>query len=220
MNIAFKAGVFPFADAARLTGLKSSRVREWFVGRVSEPNRKPVFRSTYEPMEHVSAIGFLDLVEVYVAGHLRNFGVSLPTLRKVYSKLGKEFSTRHPFARNELLTDGKAVFVHGLDKSGETEIYDALTKQRAFPQLLSFFQRIDYDAVSALATRWRIAKGVVIDPTMSFGKPVLLESRIPTYLIAAEYHANNRNAERVAGWYAISSEEVLDAVKFESGLAA
>ena len=105
--------------------------------------------------------------------------------------------------------------------AGEEEIYDALSKQKAFPQIiLPFLRRIDYDQILALAKRWHIADGVVVDPGKSFGKPVLERLGIPTYVVAAEYAANGRNADRVADWYGLSADEVLAAVRFEAGLSA
>lgn len=221
MATIFGQGVYSFREAARLTGLKPRRVREWFTGRKSDPGRRPVFGSDFDPIGTDYAISFLDLVDVYVAGHLREHGVSMPTLRKVSARLGRDFGTPHPFARKELLTDGQAVFARGVDKAGEEEIYDALTKQKAFPKLiLPFLKQIDYQRVSSLAERWHIAEGVVVDPGKSFGKPVVERRCIPTYIVAAEYAANDRNAERVAGWYGLTSDEVMAAVRFESGPAA
>lgn len=217
----FGQGVYSFSEAARLTGLKPRRVREWFVGRKSDRDRLPVFRPDFDPIGTAYAISFLDLVDVYVAGHLREFGVSMPTVRKVHDRLRADFGTGHPFARKELLTDGQAVFVRGADAAGEEEIYDALTKQKAFPQLiLPFLKQIDYSRISSLAQRWHIDDGVVVDPGKSFGRPVLDRLFIPTYLVAAEYRANGRNADRVAGWYGLTPDEVMTAVRFEAGIAA
>jgi uncharacterized protein (DUF433 family) len=214
-------GVYSLRDAAKLTGLKPRRVREWFLGRKAEPDRSRVFQPDFEPIGTVHAISFLDLVDLYVAGHLREHGVSMPTVRKVYAKLRSDYNTPHPFARKELLTDGQSVFVRGIDKAGEEEIYDALTKQKVFPEIiLPFLRQIDYDRSSSLATRWHIATGVVVDPGKNFGRPVLERLCIPTYVIAAEYAANGRNLDRVAGWYNLTSDEVLAAVRFETGLAA
>ena len=39
-------GVYSFAEAAQLTGLKPARVREWFTIRPSRTNHKPIFRIT------------------------------------------------------------------------------------------------------------------------------------------------------------------------------
>jgi len=41
-------GVYNLPEAARLTGLRPQRVREWFHGRPKERSCKPVFRSEYE----------------------------------------------------------------------------------------------------------------------------------------------------------------------------
>src|SRR5262245_43621196 len=105
------SGVYSFREAATLTNLKTRRVQEWFTGRKSEPGRVPVFRPEYDPIGTTHAISFLDLIDVYVAGHLREHGVSFPTVRKVHTRLSEDFGTPHPFARKELLTDGQAVFV-------------------------------------------------------------------------------------------------------------
>jgi uncharacterized protein (DUF433 family) len=213
-------GVYTIPQAARLVGLSRRRVREWFLGRTTAPNRQPVFRSDYKPLSGAVAISFYDLVDVYVAGQLREFGVSLQTVRRVYDRLTRELKTPHPFCRQELLTDGEDVFVLGEDRAGEEEIYEALTKQKVFPEIiLPFLRQIDYDRVTILACRWRISEGVTVDPRICFGLPVVDEEGIPTYLLSAEYHANEKNADRVATWYKIRPETVLAAVSFEKRLA-
>ncbi len=208
-------GVFSFRDAARLIRLPSGRVRAWFSGRAN------VFETDHAAVEGQQAISFLDLIEVYVAGHLREHGVTLQHLRKVHGRLQTDWKTPHPFARRQLLTDGQAVFVRGLDRTGDEEIYEAFTKQKAFPKMiLPFLKRIDYSPVNDLAASWQIADGVVIDPGISFGKPVLRDCSIPTYILAAAYKANGSRAETVADWYEIAPRDVLRAVAFEDGLAA
>lgn len=217
-STALQSGVYTLSDAARLTGLPRSRVREWFRHRRTRTS-PPLFRSDYEPEKNSLAISFWDLIDVFVAGQLREHGVSLPTVRKVYARLTDDLGTPHPFCRKELLTDGKEVLVRGLDRHGEEEIYEALTRQKAFPKLiLPFLQRIDYDR--AMAARWRIADGVVVDPALSFGQPIVTGAGIPTYLLAAAYDANGQDAEVVAGWYGVTAEEVEAAVRFEAELAA
>jgi uncharacterized protein (DUF433 family) len=214
-------GVYTVTQAARLVGLTTRRVREWFRGRKSEPNRRPVFKSDYEPIDESFAISFYDLIDVYVAGQLREHGVSLPTVRRVYDRLGTRMKTEHPFCRQELLTDGEEVFIRGQDRTGEEEIYEVLTTQKVFPTIiLPFLKQIDYDRVTILASRWRIAQGVVVDPRICFGSPVVSEASIPTYLLDAEYHANGKNAGRVAAWYKIRPEAVVAAVSFEKQFAA
>ena len=213
--------MYTIPQAARLVGLPLRRVREWFKGRGSASNRQPVFQSDYQPIKGLFAISFYDLVDVYVAGQLREFGVSLQAVRRVYDRLARELKSPHPFCRQELLTDGEDVFVRGRDRTGEEEIYAVITKQRVFPEIIEpFLKQIDYDRVSILASRWRIQDGVVLDPRICFGSPVVSEENIPTYILNAEYHANKKDVDKVATWYKVRPETVLAAVSFESRLAA
>lgn len=214
-------GVYTFTEAARLTALKPARVREWFRGRAQGEVRRPVFSSDYEPVGGDHAISFLDLVDVYVAGQLREHGVSLRTVRRVYCRMAEDLQTQHPFGREELLTDGKVVIMRGLDSQGREELTEVLTRQGVFPQiLLPFLKRIDYEKVGLLAKRWRIADQVIVDPAICFGQPIIEALGMPTTILAAAFRANGRNAQLVADWYNVQPEHVLAAVRFEGSFAA
>jgi uncharacterized protein (DUF433 family) len=211
-------GVYEFSEAAKLTGLRLSRIREWF--RIRE-DRGPIFHSDYAPIDGKSSISFLDLIDVFVAGQLRTHGVSLQTLRKVYKKLSHDFDTTHPFSRKELLSDGKIVFTRGLNAKGKEEIQEALTNQLVFPDIiLPFLRKVDYDQVTSLALRWHIADQVVLDPEICFGTPIIEKTGIPTYILAAAYNANDKDEILVANWYKVKPLHVIAAVNFETRLAA
>ena len=79
-------GVYDLAEAAKLTGLRRARVKEWFQGRDAGPGAKPVFRSDYAAIDGDLAISFLDLVELFIAGQLREHGVSLQCIRRIHSR--------------------------------------------------------------------------------------------------------------------------------------
>ncbi|HEV3255670.1 MAG TPA: DUF433 domain-containing protein [Gemmataceae bacterium] len=214
-------GVYTFPEAAKLTKLKRARVWEWFRGRSSVSSRKPIFFGDYEPVGGDYAISFHDLIDLFVAGQLRDHGVSLQTLRRVYERMRIELKTTHPFCRKELLSDGRIVFMRGLDHEGQEELAEVLTRQRVFPQiLLPFLQKIDYDKATILARRWHIADLVVVDPAMCFGKPVVEPAGITTAVLADAYHANEEDAELVGDWYNIHPDYVLAAVTFEGSMAA
>jgi uncharacterized protein (DUF433 family) len=214
-------GVYSFREAARLTGLRLSRVSEWFRERGVRTRRKPIFSSDYEPIDGDYAISFLDLIDVYVGGQLRDHGVSLQTLRRVYDKMKQDLRTSHPFCRRELLSDGKTVFQRGLDQQGEEELMEVLTRQKVFPQiLLPFLKKIAYDELTRLAKKWRIDNMVVIDPAICFGKPIVEPVGITTAVLATAYHANGGDAELVADWYDVHSSHILAAVQFEKTIAA
>jgi uncharacterized protein (DUF433 family) len=214
-------GIYTLPEAARLTHLKSPRVREWFRGRSQVQSGSAVFRSDYNSVAGDNAISFFDLIDLFVVGQLRNHGVPLQTLRKVHVQLKKDLKTPHPFCRKEVLSDGKNVFTLGLDEQNKAEMVEVLTHQRVFVEiLLPFLKRIDYDEVTQLARRWKIADQVVVDPAICLGKPIVSEVGIATAVLAAAFHANRRDAEVVADWYNIHSKHVLAAVEFERSLVA
>lgn len=213
-------GAYSFADAARLTRLKSFRIREWFRGR-SDEGRKPLFHSDYDGLTEENLISFMDLIEVFIAGQLRDRCVSLQAIRRVHATLRDKLETSHPFCRRELLTDGTKIFVSGLDSEGKKEIIEALTGQKAFPTIIRpFLKSLDYDQASQSAFRWRIRERVVVDPTICFGQPIVERAGIPTDILNKAYRANAEDAEAVARWYEITTEDVLAAVHFELSIAA
>jgi uncharacterized protein (DUF433 family) len=214
-------GIYNLPEAARLTGLRPQRVREWFDGRPKTQVRKPVFRSDYLSIGGDRAISFYDLIELFVAGQLRDRGVSLQSLRKVHKRLQADLGTRHPFCRQEILTKHGQIFTLGLDEQGRSEMVEVLTRQRVFPDiLLPFLKRIDYDEATAMAQRWCIANLVVIDPAICLGKPIVDGVGIATAILSASYEANDKNAELVADWFRVHTKHVIAAVEFERSMAA
>jgi uncharacterized protein (DUF433 family) len=214
-------GIYNLPEAARLTGLRPNRAREWFRGRPGTPSRDPVFRSDYPSVGGDRAISFHDLIELYVAGQLRDRGVSLQALRKVHKRLQTDWKTRHPFCRQEILTGQGQVFTLGLDELGQSEMIEVLSGQRVFPEiLLPFLKRIDYDQTTAMAQRWCIANLVVIDPAICLGKPTVEGVGIATAILAASYEANDQDAEWVADWFRVHAKHVIAAVEFERTMAA
>jgi uncharacterized protein (DUF433 family) len=221
VNAILGKGVYSIAEAARLANLRPARVREWFRGRPTASNGRPIFIGDYKPIGSDFAISFLDLIDVYVAGQLREHGVSMQNVRRVYNRLAADLQVAHAFCHRELLTAGKTVLTRGLDEAGEEQLIEVLTRQKVFPEIIKpFLHQIDYDRVQLIARRWRIADQVVVDPQMSFGKPIVEEIGIPTLILADAYHGNNRDAETVAEWFSVRPEQVLAAVQFEGRLAA
>lgn len=161
-------------------------------------------------------LSFLDLIDALVIGQLRDTGVSLQYLRKVYQPLVEELRTDHPFARKNVFTDKKSVFLHVADEMGEDSLKEMLTRQQSFaPVLMPYLERIEWDPATLLAARWHVYEGVIVDPQRRYGKPIVADSGVPTAILAASYDANNQDAEVVADWYGTSVDEVVRAVEFE-----
>jgi uncharacterized protein (DUF433 family) len=216
-------GVYSLAEAARLAQLQPNRVRDWF--RLIEGNGsgRSLFKSDYPSVGDDRAISFLDLVEVFIVGRLRESTppVSLQNIRKVHQKLSLESGQKHPFCTREIYHGQGKIFTRRLGGLEPGSIIEPLTDQLYISEvIIPFLQKIEYDHITNLAKLWRIAEGVVIDPTRCFGKPIVNAVGIATRVLAAAYEANGRNTERVADWYEIDPIHVESAVRFESRTAA
>lgn len=222
MNV-LGSGVYSLTEAAQLTRLRPGRVRDWF--RPNEGNRTgpSFFQSDYPAVGRDRAISFLDLIEVYIAGRLREADppVSLQHIRKVHRKLALDSQQRHPFCTREIFHSGGKIFTRRLDDRDSDSVIEPLTDQSYINSvIMPFLEKIDYDHISNLAKLWRIAEGVVVDPSRCFGKPIVSAVGIATRVLASAYEANGRDARRVADWYEIDPIHVEAAVSFENRSAA
>ncbi len=210
-------GLYSLAEIADLTGLHYSRIRAWVT---RDSGQAGLVVPAYGNHEDGYTLSFLDLVEILVAGQLREHGVSMQSVRKVHAAMQLLFDEQHPFALERLLTDGHRVFQHAVDQVGRDHVLDVLDRQHVIPEvLLPHLQKLDYDPQTHLASRWHIATGIVVDPKRSFGKPIVADVGVPVHVLAAAYEANDNNAARVASWYEITSRDVLDAVNFMKSAA-
>lgn len=215
-------GVYALSEVARYAEIAPTTVSSWFKPRSDGNGRGPLFTSDYRSVGEDYAVSFLNLIEVYVARFFRLQGVTAPRIRRVYGALKSELSSSHPFARQDLYTDGIDIFRRVGEEVNVPEMVDVLTKpkQSVFGEWRAYLGQFDYIQQTKLAFRWRIANGVVIDPRISFGKPVVGSAGITTFVLANQYAANHRNAALVADLYAVSEEDVLNAVRFEAQEAA
>jgi uncharacterized protein (DUF433 family) len=209
-------GVYSIAEAARLTNLNPARLRAWFVGRTGRFAQKPLLKSDYERVDGDLAISFLDMVDAFVASQYRALDISLETLRRSYKNLSRWADGKHGFSHRRLYTDGRTVFWSSADERDHEILVDLENNQHAMPAvLLPFLESLEFDDHSQLASRWNIADGVVVDPAINFGKPIVASAGISTRVLAGAWHANGKDTERVAMWYDVLPEDVRSAVAFE-----
>ncbi len=208
-------GVYSVSEASRYTQLHHARIYSWLRSR-SDTFAPALIRSDYAESIEGRVLSFLDLIDVHVAGKLRNAGVSMQVVRRAYMALQDHFGAEHPFCHQELGTDGQHVFLRVADDVNDEKFYDVVSGQHEFPRVLKqFLKLLDHNQRTLMAEKWRIASGVVIDPTVSFGKPVVRGRATTTYVVRDTYYANKRDSDLVARMYRISPTAVMRAVRFE-----
>lgn len=208
-------GVYSLAEVARYTKLRPNRVRSWFLGESASSGRPSLFDADYSRVDSALALSFHDLIDALVAGQLRERGVSLALIRRAYERLQDDFATEHPFCHRELYTHGRRIFVSVANETGEEAFSDAVSRQNEIAEVMKpYLDRIDYSDATKLAARWRIAEGVVIDPAINFGKPVIVDTNISAWVLANGYRANDGDAALVATLYGVSESDVRNAAAF------
>ena len=204
-------GVYGLAEASKYIRVNYNVLRQWFRATKSSP----VFTSDYSSAGVGATISFLDLMDALVVGEFRKHEVSLQHIRKVYTHLFNELGP-HPFSRQELLVDKSTRRI--LSKIDMT-LFDTLTKQAQIQKVIDgHLHSIEYGELSRLAQRWYIRPGVVLDPQVSFGKPVVRGTGITTFTIAQAFTANEQDAEFVGRMYDIAPSSVHAAVEFEDSV--
>ncbi len=211
-------GVYSMPEVADLTGIPVQRVRAWFRQGRRLP---PLLGAADGPPAATATQSFLDLVEVLVAGQLRGTGVSMQSVRRVHRGLAEMMQEAHPFAHAQLLSDGRAVFWRAVDAVGREHLIDVDRRQHTIPDVvLPYLRQLDYDPSTHLAVRWKIAEGVVVDPQLAFGQPVLVGTGLPAHAVAAAWEVNGRDAELVGAMFQLRARQVAQAIEFERRLAA
>lgn len=208
-------GVYNIAEVARYTELHPNRVGSWFKQRSDGAGKGPIFASDYAAVGNDYAVSFLDLIDVWVAGYLRDQGVLMRIVRNAHKILQDKLGTHHPFCHRDLYTDGKKVFLYAANKVGSETLTEIVSRQQFFLHVKQKLSHIRYGEVSGLAECWRIAKGVEINPRVALGKPVVAKTGVTTYVLTNQFIANNRDAALVAELFRVPEEGVHNAVAFE-----
>lgn len=210
-------GIYTLADVARYTQMPDSRVRSWF--RIPNPaavNPGPTLSADFRGERDEPLASFHDLIDALVVGRLRVAGVSMQTVRAAHAILKRELVTPHPFCRAEIFTDGQKVFLQVNAELRDTTLSEVISRQGfSGTVLMPYLKRVDYAVESKMAERWRLYEGVVIDPKLRFGQPIVDGTGISTYVLAAQYKANKNNENLVADLFDVTTRDVLNAVSFE-----
>lgn len=214
---------YNLAEAAYYLGIPVATLRSWVAGR-SYPTAKgaKLFSPVIEPADRKRLrLSFINLVEAHVLSALRreHRNIRLPKIRDAITYLRTKLHSRHPLAEQNFETDGLDLFVR---KYGEL-INVTREGQLAMEDVLRLFlKRIVRDNKGApvrlyLFTRRGEADephAVAVDPTVSFGRPVLEGTGIPTEILAQRYKAGD-SLDALAEDYGRRKEEIEEAIRYE-----
>jgi uncharacterized protein (DUF433 family) len=210
---------YTVAEAARYLSMPYPTLRSWFAG--IEGQFKAVVRWEVSGDHRLS---FSNLVEAHVLRALRTrHGISMPDVRKairyVEEKEGIDRLLLHPGLRAGL---GRLF----LEKYAELiELTPSVQHviERAFEQFLEAVV-LDPVGIPVKLFPWipdpRVGpkRSILIDPEVSFGRPVTSLRGITTVVLADQFDAG-ASIEELADDYGLSPEAIEDALAFERAAA-
>lgn len=213
---------YTLAEAAYYLGIPVATLRSWVLGRhypVAAGNKffTPIIEIADKKKRQLS---FINLVEAHVLNAIRReHEIRLPNIRKAIAYLRNKLNSRHPLADQHFETDGLDLFIQEYGRL----INISQEGQLAMRNMLQFFlKRVRRDAKGApiklyLFTRRGAADeplAVVVDPAVSFGRPVLDGTGIPTEILAQRYKAGDSLEELVED-YGRPRQEIEEAIRYE-----
>jgi uncharacterized protein (DUF433 family) len=198
------------ADAARILDLPRATVHAWVVGRAL-PGRAdlvPIIQAAAP-----KSLSFTNLIEVHVLRAMRKeHKVSMASVRDALATLQKQFPGPHPLATRAFLTDGNDLFVEELGRLVKLSSSEQLGLHE---QLKLHLKRIECDE-QGLARRlypfMGEARNVIIDPRVSFGRPVLAGTGVPIDNLVERLNAGD-TVEDLADDYGLTPDVVRDAIR-------
>lgn len=228
-------------EAARYLLIPVGTLRSWLLGRHYrvrgiQKYSKPLIEL---PNSEIKQLSFTNLVEAHVLRVIRlEHQITLQKVRMALDYLEREVKMPHPLVRAEFQTDGVDLFLDTMFLPDESEqVPDSTTMlinasqsgQMAIRQTLkNYLQRIERDEAGLAARLFPFTRLeekeddpriVVIDPRISFGRPVLVGTGIPTFILAERYKAGD-SIEELARDYDCDHLLIQEAIRCELQLAA
>lgn len=214
---------YGIAEAAQYLRLPVSTLRSWTIGQRYRAGDEPRF---FKPVIEIAdrldrKLSFINLIEAFVlAGIRREHSVPLPKVRRAVDYLRRRFASRRPLAEEQFETDGVHLFVQkfgeliGVSQEGQLAMREMLKDRlkyvkrdpRGVPEKLVLF--------AALPAELERGTAVIIDPRISFGRPVLDGFGVRTSILAERFDAGETIEELVRD-YGVPSEAVQNALRCE-----
>jgi uncharacterized protein (DUF433 family) len=230
-------GLYTPKEAAMLLHEQAATVRRWAFGY--HRNRPERGRSHHPPLllqtdlpevDGEQALTFVELIELLYIRAFERAHVPWRAIKEAANVAARLYKSEHPFALRQLYIDPKSVYGAVQELDGSESLVQLLGHgQHAIaPVLKPYLEQLEFDINDVASRWWPMGKlgGVVIDPRISFGAPLVAEVGIRTKMLSDMYYAERdvygeeKAVERVAWIYEIKPTHVQTALTFKHWLTA
>lgn len=216
--------LYSIREAARVVRVHPATLRTWALGRsykTSSGHKRwsPLIQAA-DPK--AGMLSFANLVEVHVLSALRDKRVRVERIRSASHFIQDKMGTAHPLADVDTHTDCVDIYVQYLGKLTNV----SSTQMDLRPLVERYVERIERDEKGLASRLFPITRddgsnlrGVLIDPSVRFGRPVLASTNLETQVVADRFFAGDSTAV-LAEDFGIEKAQIEEAIRFESQLRA
>ncbi len=213
---------YAISEVAHYLLIPKTTLRYWVLGQYYETKKEKLFSkpiiSATDKGRHL--LSFMNLVEAHVLDAIRReHDISLQKVRKALEYLCENFKSKHPLVEQKFETDGLDLFIQyygqliNLTQDGQIAVKELLK---------SYLHRIERDTQGLPIrlfpfTRKRQEdepRAIVIDPRISFGRPVVIGTGIATTIVAERYKAGE-SIEELSDDYNCEPLKIQEAIRCE-----
>lgn len=226
----FDTPAYPASEAARILNLSANTVRAWCFGQNYHlaTGAPKSFQPVIKPADMKGRLlSFVNLCELHVLSAIRrHHKISLPKVRESMEYLRSHLASDRPLIDQQFLTNGVDLFVEHAAKLLNVSRRGQEALRGDFEQALARIERDRHGSPIRLFPFSRTSasdkeqpKAIVIDPRLSFGRPVLSSVAIRTDVIVGRFRAGDSMME-MSRDYGVDEKEIEEALRFEQRLTA
>jgi uncharacterized protein (DUF433 family) len=207
------------AEAARYARTSPVTARRWLKGYEYQTVRGR--RRSSQVTSHQAGERFLtfyDLVEVAAIASAKNAGVKLPRIRAAIEYAQERFKADRPLLLERFLTDGRDLYLHEIEGSGDLHVNASQAGQIAFPYIAEVLRHLKYESERPI--QWWPAgldRPILVDPRVGFGQPLIYPSGVRTETVVDRFLAGERMGA-IAEEFGLTRELIEEALRFENRL--
>jgi uncharacterized protein (DUF433 family) len=219
---------YPLVEVAHFLWIGDATVARWALGYERDRRHQPVIRVA-DPAGRL--LSFNNLAEIHVLSALRHHRVSLQRIRAGVRYLREEVvgDHPHPLLALDLHTDGLGIFVEylgqfvNITRHGQgvlRQLFEAHLRRierdpnQGVVKLFPFVRPPDRLEALEHDEQERQPRAVTIDPIVSFGRPVVAGTRIPTVELANRFSAGEP-IESLAADLNLEQRTIEEAIRYQ-----
>lgn len=216
------------SEAARILALPAATVKAWCFGQKYRSNAGE--EKTFQPVIAPAGaserlLSFANLCELHVLSAIRRrHHVSLHKVRASVQYVQEHLGSARPLLDTQFQTNGIDLFVEHASKLLNVSRSGQQALRGDFERALARIERNEAGKPIRLfpyvhPNQQDGSRVVAVDPTLSFGRPVLLRAGVKTDVIVSRFAAGD-SIQEMAEDYQVAINEIEEALRFGQRVAA